>query len=63
MIELTREQSQAMDDHGQPPAFVDPRTGQEYMLIKREVYNLVSGILEPYNRNWDPDDDLIRKDA
>jgi hypothetical protein len=63
MIELTPEQAQAMAAQQQPAAFVDPRTGQEYLLIKREVYNLVSGILKPFNRNWDPDDDLIRKDA
>ena len=63
MIELTEQQLQAMAAHEQPAAFVDPRTGQEYRLIKREVYDLVSGILKPFNRNWDPDDDLIRKDA
>ncbi len=40
---------------------VDRRTGQEYLLIKREVYNTVCGILKPYNRGWDPDDELIRK--
>ena len=37
--------------------------GQVYRLIKQEVYNVVSGILKPYNRGWDPDDDLIRKDV
>ena len=64
MIELTHEQSQAMDDHEQPPAFVDPRTGQEYLLIRREIYELVRGTLKPYGRGWDDpaDDDLIRKD-
>jgi hypothetical protein len=63
MIELREEQFQALDGEHQPPVVIDPRTGQEYLLIKREVYDLVSGILKPYNQDWDPDDELIRKDA
>jgi len=62
MIELRDDQLQALDGEQQPPVAIDPRTGQEYLLIKGEVYNLVSGILKPYNRGWDPDEDLIRKD-
>lgn len=63
MIELRDEQLQALDTEPQPVAAVDPRTGQVYRLIKQEVYNVVSGILKPYNRGWDPDEDLIRKDV
>ena len=63
MIELREEQLPAIDGEQQPPVAVDPRTGQEYLLIKREVYILVCGILKPLNRGWDPDEDLIRKDA
>jgi len=63
MIELTKDQQEAIDTAPQPPAFIDPRTGQEYFLIKREVYNVVCGIVKPYNRGWDADEDLIRKDA
>jgi hypothetical protein len=63
MIELNQEQQRILDTEQQPVAVVDPRTGQEYLLIKREVYNLVCGMLKPYNRGWDPDEDLIRKDA
>jgi hypothetical protein len=64
MIELRGDQLQALDGEQQPPVVIDPRTGQEYLLIKREVYNLVSGVLRPYNRGWDRDEDLIRrKDA
>jgi hypothetical protein len=62
VIELTAEQLQALDTERPPLAVVDPRNGQEYLLIKREVYDLVCGILKPFNRNWDHDDDLIRKD-
>jgi hypothetical protein len=63
MIELTPEQQKALDAPGQPPVAIDPRTGQEYLLIRREVYDLVQRTLKPYGRGWDDpaDDDLIRK--
>jgi hypothetical protein len=63
MIQLRDDQFQALDGVQQPPIAIDPRTGQEYLPIKREIYELVSGILKPCNRGWDPEDDLIRKDA
>jgi hypothetical protein len=63
MIELTKDQLQALECEQQPAAVVDPRTGQVYRLIKQEVYDLVCGMIKPYNRGWDPDEDLIRKDV
>jgi hypothetical protein len=62
MIELSDDQLLALD--GQPPVAVDPRTCQEYLLIRRETYELVRRTLKPYGRGWDDpaDDDLIRKD-
>ena len=65
MIELTQQQQEAVDTLEQPPVVVDPRTRQEYLLIRREVYELVRGTLKPYGRGWDDpaDDDLIRKDV
>ncbi len=64
-IELTREQQLTLDSSEQPAVAVDPRTGQEYLLIRREIYELVRGTLKPYGRGWDDpaDDDLIRKDV
>ncbi len=64
MIELTAEQSQALDAPQQPVVAVDPRTGQEYLLIRREIYEKVRLMLKPFGRAWDnpADDDLIRKD-
>ena len=64
MIELTEHQQKAVDTQEQPPVVVDPRTGQEYLLIRREVYEIVRGTLKPVGRGWDDpaDDDLIRKD-
>jgi hypothetical protein len=65
MIELREDQLRALDRQPPPPIVVDPRTGQEYFLIRREVYELVRGTLKPYGRGWDDaaDDDLIRKDV
>ncbi len=64
MIELNEQQFRDLDGPQQPAVAVDPRTGQEYLLIKREIYELVRGTLKPYGRGWDDpaDDDLIRKD-
>ena len=65
MIELTSEQTQSLDAPQQPSVAVDPRTGQEYLLIRREVYYKVRLMLKPFGRAWDnpADDDLIRKDV
>jgi hypothetical protein len=65
MIELTQEQLQALDASELPAIAVDPRTGQEYLLIRREIYEKVRSILTPFGRTWDnpADDDLIRKDV
>jgi hypothetical protein len=65
MIELTQEQLQALDAPEQPAVAVDPRTGQEYLLIRREIYEKVRSVLTPFGRAWDnpADDDLIRKDV
>lgn len=64
MIELREDQLQALDTEQQPVLAIDPRTGQQYWLIKEEVYKLMQGIVRPFNRNWDnpDDDDLIRKE-
>ena len=59
MIELTPEQRQALDTRAeQPPVVVDPRTGQEYLLIRREIYELVQATLKPFNRGWDDDPEM-----
>ena len=66
MIELTDQQRQAISDPAeQPPVVVDRQTGQEYFLIRREVYDKVRLMLKPFARGWDDpaDDDLIWKDV
>ena len=65
MIELREDQLKPLDAPEQPPVAVDPRTGQEYLLIRREIYEKVRGFLRSYGRAWDnpADDDLIREEA
>jgi hypothetical protein len=65
MIELNKDQSQAIEREAEKPTIViDPKTGQHYRLIKEEVYKLMQAVVRPMNRGWDnpEDDDLIRKD-
>ena len=65
MIELTPDQTRALDAPPKPAVAVDPRTGQEYLLIRREIYDKIRLMLRPFGRNWDnpADADLVRKDA
>lgn len=64
MIELHEDQLKMLDALQQPPVAVDPRTGQEYLLIRREIYEKVRGFLKPFARAWDnPEDDgLLREE-
>jgi hypothetical protein len=45
MIELTKEQQEAIDTGQQPATAVDPRTGQRYRLIREEIYEKLQGLL------------------
>jgi hypothetical protein len=65
MIELTTEQAKALDVPPQPAVAIDPRTGQENLLIRREIHDKIRLLLKSFGRNWDnpADDDLIRKDV
>ncbi len=67
MIELTTEQIQALEAHEQGPLPIrNPRTGETFLLVPRDVYDLVRKVIDgPNRRGWgDPaDDDLIRKQA
>jgi hypothetical protein len=54
MIELPAELRQALDGRlDQRPVLVDSRTGQEYILIRREVYEKLRAVLRPIDRGWD----------
>ena len=58
MIVLKDDQLQALDAAPQPVAAVDPRTGQEYLLIKREVYDLLRAIVAPFNKGIEDDPEM-----
>lgn len=58
MIELTQEQLRELDAPPKPAVAVDLRTGQEYLLIKREVYDLLRGILKPFNKGVEDDPEM-----
>ena len=64
-IELSLSQAGLLDTQPQPAVVRDPRTGQEYLLIRREVYEQMRAFIKPFSRNWDnpEDDDLIRNDV
>jgi hypothetical protein len=62
MIELTEQQRQDLDAAEQPPVVLDPRTGQEYLLIRRELYDKVQALLRPFHRGWeDPELDVYEQ--
>ena len=58
MIELKGDQLHALDTDKQPVAAVDPRTGQVYRLIKQEVYDLVRGLVAPFNKGVEDDPEM-----
>ena len=64
-IELSPSQAALLDAQPLPSVVRDPRTGQEYLLIRREVYEQLRAFIKPFSRNWDnpEDDDLIRNDV
>jgi hypothetical protein len=61
MIELTEEQRRCLDCKEQPPVVVDSHTGQDYLLVRREIYENTRRYLTPLGcaRDNPVDDDLI----
>ena len=54
MIELTDEQLQALEAAEGPLQLVNPRTGQTFVLVRQDVYALMSKVVEgPNRRGWD----------
>ncbi len=59
MIELTRDQLQAMEREADKPTIVvDPQTGQQYRLIKEEIFQLLQGIVKPFNKGVEDDPEM-----
>jgi hypothetical protein len=66
MLELTRDQMQAIDRNGdQPPLIVDPRTKEALVLVRKEIYDAMQKWVGPLKRRWDNPaaDDLTRKQS
>ncbi len=64
MIQLTEEQTRALDEQKTPLHLIDPRTREVFVLIRQDVYQLTCNIVGGgKGRVWDDeaDDDLIRK--
>jgi len=54
MIELTEEQAKALEAAEQPPLVRDPRTQETFVLVRRDVYELMRKWGESFNRaGWD----------
>lgn len=53
MIELTEQQLKDLEAQPQPPVVIDPRTGQEYLLIRRDVFENMQAVMRPLARGWD----------
>jgi len=52
MIELTHEQAAAVEQ-GETPVLLNPATGEEFVLIRREAYEKMRRLMAPLNRGWD----------
>lgn len=46
MIELTESQVGALDNTDWPPVLLNPKTGEAYVLLPREMFDRVRTILE-----------------
>jgi hypothetical protein len=52
MIELTHEQAMAVEQ-GEPPVLLNPATGEEFVLIRKEAYEKMRRFMAPLERGWD----------
>ena len=62
MLELTEQQAQAVEQ-AEPPVLRHPKTQEEFLLIRKQVYDRMQQWMAPLERRWDnpADDDLIGK--
>ena len=63
MIELTEQQAETVAHAEQPPLVVDPRTKEEFILVRRDRFDAMQRWMSSLKRRWDDpaDDDLILK--
>ena len=64
MIELTPEQVQAVEQEESLPVVVNPKTREEFVLIRKERYEVMQKWIAPLKRRWDnPADDNLTKQS
>jgi hypothetical protein len=63
MIELTDDQAEALTGAEQFPLVVNPRTQEEFVLVRKDRFEAMQKWVASLKRNWDnpADDDLICK--
>ncbi|HKI31236.1 MAG TPA: hypothetical protein VKA46_05175 [Gemmataceae bacterium] len=52
MIELTAEQTRAVEQGGNP-VLLNPKTQEEFVLVRKEVFERMRKFLAPLNKGWD----------
>jgi len=64
MIELTPDQVRAVEQQEPLPLVVNPKTLEEFVLVRKDRFEAMQKWMAPLKRRWDnpADDDLIRKD-
>jgi hypothetical protein len=53
MIELTDEQARAVAQASQPLTVVNPKTQETFVLVRKDVFDVMRQWLEPFQRGWD----------
>jgi hypothetical protein len=52
MLELTEQQAQAVEQE-QPPVLLHPKTREEFVLVRKTVFDRMRKWMAPLNRGWD----------
>ena len=52
MLELTDQQAQAVEQ-GEPPVLLNPKTREEFVLVRKQVFDRLRKWMAPLNRGWD----------
>jgi len=53
MIDLTEEQVQAVEQADQVPILVNPKTREEFVLVRKEMFDRMRKLMQPLSRGWD----------
>lgn len=53
MIDMTEEQARAVEQIDHLPILVNPKTGEEFVLVRREMFDRLRKQLQPLSRGWD----------